>query len=134
MKQASALVLALLAAAVSLPAIAQQKATAEGAAVIASALASADSGTAKFVIDETERAALQRLATEFTLSRKAVSDGGRLEQEVLILTTWTEWYVNAIQSIRDLEAGGPTASTTAAIETAATAVQGAGLNYVARLR
>jgi aminopeptidase YwaD len=104
------------------------------AAVIASTLASADSTTARFVIDETERAALERLATEFELSRKAVTDGGKLEQEVLILTTWTEWYVNAIRSIRDLEAGGPSAGTTTAIEAAATAIHGAGLNYVARLR
>ena len=104
------------------------------AAVAAVTLASADSTTAKFVIDETERAALQRLATEFELSRKAIADNGRLEQEVLILTTWTEWYVNAIRSIRDLEAGGPSPGTTGAIEAAATAVHGAGLNYIARLR
>jgi aminopeptidase YwaD len=104
------------------------------AAVIAATLASADSTTARFVIDETERAALARLATEFELSRKAVADGGKLEQEVLILTTWTEWYVNAIRTIRDLEAGGPSAGTTAAIETAATAIHSAGLNYVARLK
>lgn len=104
------------------------------AAVIASTLASADSVTAKFIIDETERAALQRLAAEFELSRKAISDGGRLEHEVLILTTWTEWYVNAIRSIRDLEATGPSRGTVTGIEAAATAVHGAGLNYVARLR
>jgi aminopeptidase YwaD len=104
------------------------------AAVVASTLASADSTTAKFVIDETERAALQRLAAEFELSRKAVAEGGKLEHEVLILTTWTEWYVNAIRSIRDLEAEGPSPGTTAAIEAAATAVHGAGLNYLARLR
>ena len=104
------------------------------AAVIATALASADSATAKFVIDETERAALQRLATEFDLSRKAIAEGGKLEQEVLILTTWTEWYVNAIRSIRDLESGGPSEATAAAIEAATAAVHGAGLNYVARLR
>jgi hypothetical protein len=104
------------------------------AAVIATTLASADSATAKFVIDETERAALQRLAAEFELSRRAIAGGGRLEQEVLILTTWTEWYVNAIRSVRDLESGGPSEGTTAAMEAAATAVHGAGLNYVARLR
>jgi aminopeptidase YwaD len=104
------------------------------AGVVASVLASADSITARFVIDETERVALQRLATEFELSRKAVADGDKLEQEVLIITTWTEWYVNAIRSIRELEVGGPTQGTTAAIETAATAVHGAGVNYLARLR
>lgn len=104
------------------------------AATIAATLASADSATAKFVIDETERAALQRLAVEFELSRKAVADGGKLDHEVLIITAWTEWYVNAIRAIRDLEAGGSSPSTMSAIEGAATAVHGAGLNYLARLR
>jgi hypothetical protein len=104
------------------------------AAVTAAALVTADSATARFVINQTERAALRRLAAEFELSRKAVADGGKLEQEVLILTTWTEWYVNAVRSIRDLEAGGPGPGTTTAIEAAAAAIHGAGLNYVARLR
>jgi hypothetical protein len=103
------------------------------AAVIAGSLASADSVTARFVVDETERAALRRLSVEFDLSRKAIADGGRREQEILILTTWTEWYVNAIRSIRDLEAGGPTAPTRSAIDGAASSVHGAGRNYIARL-
>jgi aminopeptidase YwaD len=104
------------------------------ATVIATVLASADSLTARLVVDETERAALSRLAAEFELSRKAITNGGKLEQEILILTTWTEWYVNAIRSVRTLEIGGPAGGTTTAIEAAVTAVEGAGLNYVARLR
>ncbi len=104
------------------------------AGVVAGVLASADSTVAGFILGETERAALERLAREFELSRKDIAGGGRLDQEVLILTTWTEWYVNAIRAVSDLEAGGPSAGTVAAIDAAAAAVQHAGLNYVARLR
>jgi hypothetical protein len=104
------------------------------AAVIAVALTSADSGIARLVVDETERAALQRLAAEFELSRKAIAAGGKLEQEIEILTTWTEWYSVAIQKVSDLEPGGPSQGTRAAIDLAVTAVGNAGLNYLARLR
>lgn len=102
--------------------------------VIAATLASADSSIAVFIINETERAALARLATEFELSRKAIADGGKLEQEIEIINTWTEWYLVAIQKADDLEVGGPSPATRTAIETAAKAVGNAGLNYLARLR
>ena len=104
------------------------------AAVIAATLASADSATAKFIINETERAALARLAVEFELSRKAIAEGGKLEQEIEIITTWTEWYTVAIMKTTDLEAGGASPATAAAIEAAVTSVGNAGLNYLARLR
>jgi aminopeptidase YwaD len=104
------------------------------AASVAAILAAPDNGTAQAVVDETERAALDRLAAEFELSHSVVAQGGKLDQEVLILTTWTEWYVNAIKTTRDIEIGGPTAATSAAIDRAATAVSAAGMNYIARLK
>lgn len=103
------------------------------ATVIAATLTSADSSIAGFVVGEVERAALARLAVEFELSRKALADGGKLDHEAVILTTWAEWYVSALRSIRDIEIGGPSGSTTTAIDKAAAAVEGAGLNYLARL-
>ena len=104
------------------------------AASVAAVLAAPDSGTAQAIVDETERAALDRLAAEFALSRAAVAQGSKLDQEVLILTTWTEWYANAIRTARDIDIGGPSAATTAAIDRAATAISAAGMNYVARLK
>ncbi|MEP7324508.1 MAG: M28 family peptidase [Gemmatimonadota bacterium] len=104
------------------------------AASVAAVLASPDSGTARAIVDETERAALDRLATEFELSRAAVAHGGKLDQEVLLLTTWTEWYTKAIQAASDVDIGGPTAATTAAIDHAASAISAAGMNYIARLK
>jgi aminopeptidase YwaD len=104
------------------------------AATVAGVLAAPDSGTAEAIIDETERAALDRLAAEFELSRAALAKGGKLDQEVLILTTWTEWYTNAIRAARDVDIGGPTPATSAAIDRAAQAVSAAGMNYIARLQ
>ena len=104
------------------------------AATVAAVLAAPDSGTAQTIVDETERAALDRLAAEFELSRAAVAQGGKLDQEVLILTTWTEWYANAIRTARDIDVGGPTEATAAAIDRAASAVAAAGMNYIARLK
>ncbi|MEO8295170.1 MAG: M28 family peptidase [Gemmatimonadota bacterium] len=101
--------------------------------VVAATLASADSAIALLVVNETERAALARLAVEFDLSRKAIADGGKLEQEVEIIQTWTEWYDGAIQLARDLEVGGPSSATENAIQVAVKAVDNAGLNYLARL-
>lgn len=104
------------------------------AATVAGVLAAPDSGTAQAIIDETERAALDRLAAEFELSRAELAKGGKLDHEVLILTTWTEWYTNAIRAARDIDIGGPTPATTAAIDRAAQAVSAAGMNYIARLK
>jgi hypothetical protein len=102
--------------------------------VIAATLASADSAIALMVINETERAALARLGREFELSRKAVADGGKLEQELVILNTWSEWYTVAIMKAEELEIGGPSQSTRDAIQTAVTAVSRANQNYLARLK
>jgi len=104
------------------------------AASVAAVLASPDSGTAQAIVDETERAALDRLAAEFALSRTALAQGGKLDTEVQILTAWTEWYANAIRKATDIDIGGPTAATTTAIDRAATAVSAAGMNYIARLK
>lgn len=104
------------------------------AATVAAVLAAPDSGAAQAIIDETERAALDRLAAEFELSRAALAKSGKLDQEVLILTTWTEWYANAIRAARDIDIGGPGEATSAAIDRAVAAVTAAGMNYVARLQ
>lgn len=104
------------------------------AASVAAILASPDSGTAQAIVDETERAALDRLSAEFALSRTALAQGGKLDHEVQILTTWTEWYTSAIKGAKDIDIGGPAGATTAAIDRAAAAVTAAGMNYIARLK
>src|SRR6185295_18873057 len=79
-------------------------------------LVSADGETAGAVIDETRRAALQRLEQETALSVAAVRRESTREQELQILRAWADWYRGALDAIRDLEIGGVSAATTARIE------------------
>lgn len=51
---------------------------------------------------ETEKAALDRLKTEYELSKSELNNGGTLEAEIDILETWTEWYLESIRQTKDL--------------------------------
>ena len=81
-------------------------------------LASADANTALRVVRETSVAARRRLETEFTLSERAISEGEDPAEQRLIVRTWTEWYVAALGTCRDLEIGGAGEALAGAIETA----------------
>ena len=81
------------------------------AAVSAMALTSAEAETADFIAQELERAAVGRIQREGELSRAALAQGGDPEKERLILQTWTQWYLDSVDTIRDLELGGPSDAT-----------------------
>lgn len=85
-------------------------------------LASADSVAARAIVAELQRAALARLDAELTLSRDAIAKGGDQAQERRILQVWGQWYVDALRSTTDIELGGSSAATTAAIDAAVKAV------------
>ena len=91
-----------------------------GTAALASAflLANADEATALQVLTETKLAALTRLNEEFALSRKAIGEGGDRKKELTILNAWTNWYTEAIGSVRDMEVGGSSANVVQAISAA----------------
>ncbi len=82
------------------------------------ALASADAVTASFVIDETRRAALERLEKETALSMAAVRRESTREKELQILRAWVDWYRGALDAIREVEIGGASAGTMARIDAA----------------
>ena len=85
-------------------------------------LASADGVAARAIVAELQRAALARLDAELTLSRDAIAKGGDQAQERHILQVWGQWYVDALRSTTDIELGGSSAATTAAIDAAVKAV------------
>jgi aminopeptidase YwaD len=85
-------------------------------------LASADGVAARAIVAELQRAALARLDAELTLSRDAIAKGGDQAQERRILQVWGQWYVDALRSTTDIELGGSSAATTAAIDAAVKAV------------
>ena len=109
------------------------KNVAVSALVSALTVASADAGTAQGMVAEVEEAAMARLDAETRLSLDTLSRGGRVAHEALILRTWTDWYRDAIRSAADIEVGGSSPATVAAIEAAAARVERAGAERIARL-
>jgi len=104
------------------------------ALVSALTLASADSETAGIIILGIKSSATKRLETEFELSRAALADGADLQEEVRILTAWKDWYVEAIISTVDIEVGGSSSQTAAAIEEAAENIDEFGTSLIEKLR
>lgn len=92
------------------------------ALVSAIALASADQRMAVALVQEVTRAAVARIETEGRLSAAAVSAGGAVALERDLLETWAAWYDAALESFADLEVGGITAQTRAAIRDGRAAV------------
>jgi hypothetical protein len=96
-------------------------------------LTSADGTTARALVAEIEAAAIGRLDTEVKLSRAALASGGERAKEDDILRTWTDYYVGALHSMTDIEVGGSSAETRAAIDAAADRVKKAGEQRLAML-
>jgi aminopeptidase YwaD len=92
-----------------------------GTAALVSALtlASADGATTRANVAEVESAAMARLETEATLSRASVRSGatGRPYEEH-ILRTWGKYYEGALAAASEIEVGGASAETAAAIQAA----------------
>jgi hypothetical protein len=89
-------------------------------------LTSADGPTARALVGEVERAAIARIDTEVGLSRAALSSGGDRAHEQDIVRTWIDYYIAAIHTMTDIEVGGSSKETLAAIEAAALRVKQAG--------
>lgn len=103
------------------------------ALVSALTLTSADGATARALVAEVERAAVARLDVELALSRAAIAAGGPRDKEEEILRTWTDYYVASLRTMRDIEVGGSSPETLAAIDAAADRVQRAGEQRLASL-
>jgi hypothetical protein len=80
-----------------------------------------------------ERAATSRLDMELALSKSALASGGDRAHEQDILRTWTDYYVAAIHTMTDIEVGGSSKETLAAIDAAAARVKQAGNQRFAAL-
>ena len=63
------------------------------------------------------------------MSRDAVAQGGDPQEERVILQSWTDWYLEALAAMEELEAGGASSSTSAAIEAARARVREVGDAY-----
>jgi hypothetical protein len=97
-------------------------------------LTSADGQTARELVAEVERAAIKRLDTELALSRAALQRGSPAATEDDILSTWTDYYARSIQAMDDIEVGGTSPATRAAIDAASGRVALAGADRLRSLR
>ena len=115
--------------------VSQQELVNSGIAALMSALTltSADGATARDLVGEIERAAVHRLDTELALSKQAIAAGDPQAKEEDILRTWTDYYVASIHKMTDIEVGGSSAETNAAIDAAAQRVAKAGADRIAAL-
>jgi hypothetical protein len=104
------------------------------AATSAMALTTADETTATYLIAEIEAAALDRLRKESALSQAAVEEGAEVAEEHLILETWTDWYVEALEATRDIQVGGSSEEILTRIQAALSAVKAAGEEAAAGIR
>ena len=96
-------------------------------------LTSADGATARALVAEIEHAAIARLDTELKLSQAALAAHGNAATEEDILKTWTDYYVAALHTMTDIEVGGSSPETLAAIDAAANRVKQAGTQRLAAL-
>jgi aminopeptidase YwaD len=96
-------------------------------------MTSADGATARSLVAEVERAAVARLDVETTLSKAAISGGKPGATERDIIKTWTDYYVAAIHTMTDIEVGGSSKETLAAIDAAANRVRVTGDERLAML-
>jgi hypothetical protein len=82
------------------------------------ALAGGSPRTAGLVVDEVTRDGLDRLTKEAALSQAAVAKESTRERELEILRAWADWYRGALDAVRDIEIGGPSATTRGRIDAA----------------
>ncbi len=96
-----------------------------GVSALASAftLCSADETTAQALIDEITKNALDRLQTEYALSKDAVQNGSTAEKEQHILQVWSDWYKAALGRMSDINTGGITITIQKKIDAAQKSIE-----------
>jgi hypothetical protein len=97
-------------------------------------MASADGATARAIVTELERAALARIGTERKLSADTLTRGGSVGYESHILEVWGAWYRDALKTADDIEAGGSSDATKAAIASSVKRVEDATAKAIANLK
>jgi aminopeptidase YwaD len=81
-------------------------------------LTAADGAMARHIVDLIETAAVTRLEGELQLSLDAVEGGAEVADQMAILDAWIDWYEKAVLTASDIEVGGSSPQTFAAIESA----------------
>jgi aminopeptidase YwaD len=112
---------------------AEMKHVAKSALATAFLLTTADDKTAASLINEITRNALQRLQTEYELSKKAVQSGTDKAKEQHILEVWGDWYVKALGTADDISVKGTGKRAKQAIEKGKKQIQQQTAAYISQL-
>lgn len=97
-------------------------------------LCSSDEKSTLQLVDEITKNALERLSIEFELSRAAIKNGSKPAEEQHILEVWTSWYTKALDTMMDINAGGPTEKIKKQIQSEQAALQKKSENLRSSLR
>ncbi|OQP60992.1 peptidase M28 [Niastella vici] len=111
----------------------EMKHVAKSALATAFLLTSADDKTATALVKDITRNALQRLQTEYALSKEAVQAGKEKAKEQHILEVWRDWYIKALACAIDIPAGEAGRLVKEAIEKGQQQVQEQTANYISQL-
>jgi hypothetical protein len=101
--------------------------------VTAYLLTASNEKIATAAVKEISANALQRLSTEFQLSREAISNGKPAKNEKHIIDTWRNWYLAAIQRCRDINVAGATPPVKTAIKESTNSINTATKEYLRQL-
>jgi hypothetical protein len=80
------------------------------ALIAAYTLLNADENTAKSILSDLEKAAINRLNEELKQSKIAIHKGDALATQIEIITAWKDWYKKSFATIKDLVADKKTIS------------------------
>ena len=97
-------------------------------------IAGADGSAARAIVTEVERAALARIETESRLSADTLARGGAAAYESHILEAWGAWYREALRTADDIEVGGSSDVTRAAIAASVKRVDDVTVRAIANLK
>lgn len=111
----------------------EMKHVAKSALATAYLLTTANDKTAAALIKDITRNALERLQTEFDLSKQVVQAGGDKAKEQHILEVWRDWYVKALATAIDIPVGGAGRRVRQAIEKGQQLVRQKTTEYVSQL-
>jgi hypothetical protein len=96
-------------------------------------LTTADTKTAVALVNDVLHSALQRLQTEYNLSKAVVQQGGDKAKEQHILEVWSNWYTKAIEAAADIPVTGADAAVKKAIAAAQQKIQQQTAAYTGQL-
>lgn len=111
----------------------EMKHVAKSALATAFLLTTADDKTAAALISEITHNALQRLQTEYELSKKAVQSGTEKAKEQHILEVWGDWYVKALGAASDISVKDGGKRVQQAIEKGKQQIQQQTATYISQL-